>query len=109
MCARLTAVALRKVQAKAARNVAERKAQALLEGITDFEPVTDPVAELERLAGRAVRWLEVLEGIVAELHRIRYTTQAELALSTLIWTHRSTADLAPPVFRGCQWSGGWAG
>lgn len=65
------------VKAKAARNVAERKAEALLAGIADFEPVTDPVSELERLAGRAVRWLEVLEGIVTELHRIRYTTQAE--------------------------------
>jgi hypothetical protein len=32
---------------------------------------------LQRLAGRAVRWLEVLESIVTDLHRIRYTTQAE--------------------------------
>ena len=45
--------------------------------IKDFEPVTDPISELERLAGRAVRWLEVLEGIVADLNRIRYTTESE--------------------------------
>ena len=65
------------VKARAARNVAEQKAQALLEGISDFEPITDPIAKLQHLAGRASRWLEVLEGVVADLHRIRYTTQAE--------------------------------
>lgn len=65
------------VKAKAAANVAERKAQALLEGITDFEPITDPTAELARLAGRVVRWLDVLEGIVSDLHRIRYTAETE--------------------------------
>jgi hypothetical protein len=65
------------VKAKAARRAAEEKAQAILAGIKDFEPVTDPIGELERLAGRAVRWLEVLEGIVADLNRIRYTTESE--------------------------------
>jgi hypothetical protein len=35
------------------------------------------VAELQRLAGRAVRWLEVLESIVTDLHRIRYSTESE--------------------------------
>jgi len=65
------------VKAKAATRVAERKTEAILARITDYEPITDPVSELERLAGRVVRWLDVLEGIVADLHRLRYTTQAE--------------------------------
>jgi hypothetical protein len=65
------------LKAKAATRVAERKAEAILARITDYEPITDPVSELERLAGRVVRWLDVLEGIVADLHRLRYTTQAE--------------------------------
>ncbi len=65
------------VKAKAARVVAERKAEALLAGISDYEPVTDALGELQRLAGRALRWLDVLEGIVEELQRIRYSSETE--------------------------------
>ncbi len=65
------------IKAKATRAIAERKAEKLPAGISDYEPVTDPLAELQRLAGQALRWLDVLEGIVAESQRIRYTTQAE--------------------------------
>jgi len=65
------------MKATAALNVAERKAEGLLAGITDFEPVTDPLTELQRVAGRAVRLVEVLEPVVAELKRIRYESQAE--------------------------------
>jgi hypothetical protein len=38
------------------------EARKLLDGIGEYDPVTDPVDELRRLAGRAVRWLDVLEG-----------------------------------------------
>jgi len=65
------------VKAKASRVVAERKAEKLLAGISDYEPVTDALGELQRLAGRALRWLDVLEGIVEELQRIRYTSETE--------------------------------
>ena len=65
------------VKAAAVLNVAERKAEGLLAGITDFEPVTDPLTQLQRIAGRAVRLVEVLEPVVAELKRIRYESQAE--------------------------------
>jgi hypothetical protein len=56
---------------------AETEARGLLAGIGEFTEATDPVAELQRLAGRAVRWLEVLESIVTDLHRIRYTAESE--------------------------------
>lgn len=65
------------MRAAAALNVAERKAEGLLAGILDFGPVTDPLAELQRIAGRSVRLVEVLEGVVAEMKRIRYESQAE--------------------------------
>jgi len=65
------------VKAAAALNVAARKAEGLLAGIIDFDPVTDPIGELQRVAGRAVRLVEVLEPVVADLKRIRYTAQAE--------------------------------
>ena len=67
----------RQVKAKAARVLAERKADKLLAGIGDYEPVTDALGELQRLAGRALRWLDVLEGIVEELQRIRYSSETE--------------------------------
>ena len=56
---------------------AESEARSLLAGIGDFGEVTVPVAEWQRLAGRAVRWLEVVESIVTDLHRIRYSTKSE--------------------------------
>ena len=65
------------VKAAAALNVAERKAEGLLAGILDFEPVTDPLTVLQQIAGRSVALVEVLEVVVAELRRIRYESQAE--------------------------------
>ena len=50
------------VKAKAARVIAERRAEKLLVGVGDYQPVTDALGELQRLAGRALRWLDVLEG-----------------------------------------------
>jgi hypothetical protein len=67
----------RQVKAKAAQVLAERKAEAILVGLADYEPVTDPLTTLQHLAGRAVRLLDVLEGVVSELTRLRYSTQAE--------------------------------
>lgn len=69
--------AAKQVKAAAARNVAERQAEKFLATIGEFEPVTDPLNQLQLLAGRAVKWMQVLEGIVADLHRIRYQTESE--------------------------------
>jgi hypothetical protein len=77
------------VKAAAAVRVAERKAEAILAGIADFEPVTDPLTQLQRVAGRAVRFVEVLEPVVAELRRIRYTTQTEQIDGRVVLYERS--------------------
>jgi hypothetical protein len=74
------------------RRDAERgraEGEGLLAGIADFEPVTDPLTELQRVAGRAVRLVEVLEPVVAELKRIRYESQAEQVDGRVIVYERS--------------------
>jgi hypothetical protein len=77
------------VKAAATRQLAERQAAAILAGIGDYGPVTDPLTELQYLAGRAKRFMEILEGVVAELQRIRYTTQAEQIDGRVILYERS--------------------
>lgn len=79
----------KQVKAAAARRLAERKAEAILAGIGDYDPVTDPLTALQSLAGRAKRFMEILEGVVAELQRIRYTTQAEQIDGRVILYERS--------------------
>jgi hypothetical protein len=54
----------------------EQQARRALEGITDFEAVTDPVERLQLLAGRAERFMEVIGAKVEELNAIRYSSEA---------------------------------
>lgn len=64
------------VKAKAQQRIAEaeakRKLGLLAEVLGPAEPVANPLLELSRLAGEAIRWKEILAGRVAELERIRY-------------------------------------
>jgi hypothetical protein len=90
------------VQAKAARNVAERKAAKALEGITDFEAITDPIARLQLLAGRTERLMEIVGDRVEELRHMRYAGKAGEQLRAeigvyermLAQTGRTLVDLA---------------
>lgn len=65
------------VKAKAARVVAEQKAQRALEGLDDYQAVTDPIERLQLLAGRAERFMELVGERVAQLNTIRYSTESE--------------------------------
>jgi hypothetical protein len=56
----------------AERERVEHEARAALQGITDFEAISDPVLRLQMLAGRAERFMEVLGERVVELRSIRY-------------------------------------
>lgn len=58
----------------AERELADREAVKVLAGIGQFAPVDDPVAELQRLAGRAVKWMTVMEDSIIDLERIRYSS-----------------------------------
>jgi hypothetical protein len=48
------------------------QARRLLEGITEFEAVTDPVVRLQLLAGRAEKFMQVTGDLVAQLTELRY-------------------------------------
>ena len=90
------------VRAAAARRVAERKAARALSGITDFAEVSDPVARLRLLSGRAERLVEVLGERVEELRSVGYRSRAgeqlraELAVyeRMMATTGRLLVDLA---------------
>lgn len=41
----------------------------------DAEPVTDPLSALQRLAGRAAAWEDIIGEKVNELHSLRYSTE----------------------------------
>lgn len=61
------------VKAAAARNVAEGEiAKALRRKLADATPVTDPLRELQRLAGEAVTWKDTLSAKVDELNSFEY-------------------------------------
>jgi hypothetical protein len=78
------------VKAKAQERVAEGEAQrtlaALAEVLGPVEPVLNPLLELSRIAGEALRWKQVIAGRVAELEELRYKgmggeqVRAEIAL-----------------------------
>jgi hypothetical protein len=59
-------------RAAAARRLAEQRAGRLLAGLGHVEPVTDPIAALENIAGQAVALADLLRGVVANLEEIRY-------------------------------------
>ena len=89
---------------KAAENErVEQQARRALEGITDFEAVTDPVERLQLLAGRAEKFMEIVGDRVAELESMRYETEmggeqlrAEIAVyeRAMINAGRLLVDLA---------------
>lgn len=58
--------------AAAARRRTERQARAALASLGEAEPVTDPIGELERLAGEVLRLVAVLRDMVGQLDEIRY-------------------------------------
>lgn len=61
------------VKAAAARNLAEGEiAKALRRKLADATPVTDPLRELQRLAGEAVTWKDTLSAKVDELNSFEY-------------------------------------
>ncbi len=62
------------VLAKAEQRVAEEKIRKTLGRLTS-EPVTNPLEDLLALAGKAKAWMGLLEGHVAELERLRYSTE----------------------------------
>jgi hypothetical protein len=59
-------------KAAAARRLAEGRAVKLLAGLGHVEPVTDPIAALEHVAGQAVALTNLLRAVVADLEEIRY-------------------------------------
>lgn len=65
------------VRAKAAQNIAEAKARRALEGLEEYEAVTDPVERLQLLAGRAERFMAIVGKRVEELTSMRYRTESE--------------------------------
>jgi len=64
--------ALPQVKAAAARRLADQRARKLLADLDHTEPVTDPIAALEDLAGQAVALVRLLRSAVADLEEIRY-------------------------------------
>lgn len=78
------------VKAKAQERIAEGEAQATLAALREVlgpvEPVVNPLLELSRIAGEALRWKQVIAGRVAELEQLRYKgasgeqVRAEIAL-----------------------------
>lgn len=60
------------VRRKAAQRVIERRARKVLADLAEVEPVSDPMAALEDVAGQAVALVDVLRGLVGNLQEIRY-------------------------------------
>lgn len=65
------------VRAKAAQNIAAAKATRALEGLKDYEAITDPIERLQLLAGRAERFMAIVGARVEELTSMRYRTESE--------------------------------
>lgn len=56
------------VRRAAASRLAEQRAEREYRRITaDAEPVVNPLAEFQKLAGRVVKWVDLLDGKVGEL------------------------------------------
>jgi len=81
----------------------DQQARKALEGITDFDAITDPVERLQMLAGRAERFMQVIGDRVEQLTSIRYSTdeggeqlRAEVTIyeRALTATGRLLVDLA---------------
>lgn len=78
------------VKAKAQERVAQEEAQRQLGKLAAVlgpaEPVANPLLELSRIAGEALRWKQVIAHRVAELEQLRYQggageqVRAEIAL-----------------------------
>lgn len=64
--------ALPQAKVAAARRVADTRARKLLADLEYTEPVRDPIAALEALAGQAVALVDLLRSAVADLEEIRY-------------------------------------
>ena len=62
------------VKRAAARRQVEQQARTALD-VRGSQPVTDPIAELERLAGEVVAFKDSLAGAVANVREIRYAGQ----------------------------------
>jgi len=84
----------------AERERTETEARKLLDGIGEYDPVADPVDELRRLAGRAVRWLDVLEGIIADLERLRYSTKTAEQIDGRIVVFERAMDRCSTILQG---------
>ena len=84
----------------AERERTEAEARKILDGIGEYDPVTDPVDELRRLAGRAVRWLDVLEGIIADLERLRYSTKTAEQIDGRIVVFERAMDRCSTILQG---------
>ena len=59
-------------RAKAAERLAEHRARRTLAELEQVDPVTDPFAALEGLAGQAVALVDVLRDQVSQLQEVRY-------------------------------------
>jgi hypothetical protein len=84
----------------AERERAEVEARRVLAGIGEHEPVTDPVDQLQRLAGRAVRWLDVLEAIIVDLERLRYSTKTAEQVDGRIVVFERAMDRCSTILQG---------
>ena len=84
----------------AERERTEAEARRVLTGIGEHEPVTDPVDQLQRLAGRAVRWLDVLESIIVDLERLRYSTKTAEQIDGRIVVFERAMDRCSTILQG---------
>lgn len=62
------------VKAAADRRIAEEKLRKVVGRLT-AEPVTNPWKKLQELSGKAQAWMDVCEQHMAELERLRYSTE----------------------------------
>lgn len=64
------------VKAKALERAVEEQARRALRKLTGergtAEPVANPLLELSKIAGEALRWKEIIAGQVAQLEQLRY-------------------------------------
>ena len=84
----------------AERERTEAEARKLLDGIGEYDPFTDPVGQLRRLAGRAVRWLDVLESIIVDLERLRYSTKTAEQIDGRIVVFERAMDRCSAILQG---------
>jgi hypothetical protein len=88
-------------KAAAAVRVADAKARQLL-GHLVADPVDDPLSALRTIAGKSLAWATLLEGKVAELSSLRYSTdggeqirgEIQLLVQALTLCYKINTDLA---------------